>query len=824
MEDSFAANLVPVNIEDEMKKSYLDYAMSVIIGRALPDARDGMKPVHRRILFAMNEMSNTYNRPYKKSARIVGDVIGKYHPHGDLAVYEAIVRMVQDFSLRYPLVDGQGNFGSVDGDSAAAMRYTEIRMARIAGDILADIEKDTVNFVPNYDESLKEPVLLPTRLPNLLVNGTSGIAVGMATNIPPHNLGEVVDALICLIDHPDASFGDLMSIIPGPDFPTAGFIYGRQGIVDAYKTGRGIIRIRARTTVEELSKNREKIIITELPYQVNKSRLIEHMAALVREKKLDGISDIRDESDRDGMRIVIELKKDEEPEIILNNLYKHTNMQTSFGINLLAIDQNQPRLLNLKSALEVFLDHRREVVARRTRYDLKKAKERVHILEGLKIALNHLDEVIRLIRSSKTPVDAREKLMGHFDFSHAQAQAILDMRLQRLTNLEREKILEDLRQTLLLITDLEEILSSETRMMTVIRDELLEVKKQYADDRRTEIVDEEADIMIEDLIPDEDSVITLSRLGYIKRAPANIYRVQRRGGKGRRGMTTHSEDFTKHAFVASNHSYILIFTDKGRLYWLKVYAIPEVGTAGKGRPINNLIRIEKEEKIADIIAVKGFSKDEFIIFATAQGLVKKTPLTEFSNPRAGGIIAQSIREDDRLIAAAKTTGEHHVFLSTRNGLSIRFAETGVRPMGRIAQGVIGIRLDNDDRVVSMTTFTDEGAILTVTQNGYGKKSPSVDYRLQGRGGKGIINLKVTSKNGRAVGVKILTQDRNLILVTARGQIIRMYTENIRIIGRATMGVKLIDLDPDDIVTSLTLVDPDNDNNDNGDSEENHQND
>jgi len=808
MGDSFAANLVPVNIEDEMKKSYLDYAMSVIIGRALPDARDGLKPVHRRVLFAMNELGNVYNKSYKKSARIVGDVIGKYHPHGDVAVYDAIVRMVQPFSMRYPLVDGQGNFGSVDGDAAAAMRYTEVRMARIAGDMLADIDKETVGFLPNYDESLVEPDILPTRVPNLLVNGTSGIAVGMATNIPPHNLGEVIDALIHLIDQPDTGLLDLMALVPGPDFPTGGFIYGRQGIIDAYKSGRGIIRIRARAEVEETENQRPRIVINEIPFQVNKSRLIEQIAGLVRERKLEGIADIRDESDREGMRIVLEIRRDEEPEIILNNLYKSTQLQVSFGINLLAIDRNQPKLLNLKSALEVFIEHRRDVVTRRTRFDLRKARERAHILEGLKIALENLDEVIRLIRESKTPAEARERLIHRFSFSEAQAQAILDMRLQRLTNLEQEKILEEYGSVLQLIDELESILASDFKLMEVIKSELQEIRRLYSDKRRTEILDEAAELDMEDLIPDEDVVITLSNTGYIKRTRASEYRVQRRGGKGRRGMTTRAEDFTEHAFVASTHSYILIFTDQGRLHWLKVYAIPEVGTSGRGRPVINLLRISREERIADMIAVKEFAEDEFVVFATARGLVKKTSLAEFSNPRVGGIVAQTVREGDRLISAVKTTGDHQIFLASRNGLSIRFHESDVRPMGRAAQGVIGIRLEEDDEVVSLTTFVDDGCILTVTEKGFGKKTPTDEYRLQSRGGKGIRNLRISAKNGSAVGSRYLVEDRNLFLVTAKGQIIRMNTEHISTIGRSTLGVKLIDLDEADYVTSLTLVDGD----------------
>jgi len=806
-------NLVQVNIEDEIKKSYLDYAMSVIIGRALPDARDGLKPVHRRILHAMNELGNSHSKPYKKSARIVGDVIGKYHPHGDVAVYDAIVRMEQDFSMRCPLVDGQGNFGSVDGDSAAAMRYTEIRMSRLAEEMLADIEKETVDFGPNYDESLTEPLVLPSKLPNLLVNGSAGIAVGMATNIPPHNLGEVVNALVHLIEHPETPVDELMTFIPGPDFPTAAFIYGRAGIREAYRTGRGILKLRARVAVEELTKGREALVVTEIPYQVNKSKLIEQIANLVKDRKVDGITDLRDESDREGMRIVIELRRDVEPAIILNNLYKHTNLQTSFGINLLAIDRNQPKLLNLRDSLVIFLDHRREVVTRRTRFELRKAKERAHILEGLKIALDHLDEVIKLIRNSKTPAEAKERLMARFKFSDVQAQAILDMRLQRLTNLEREKILEEYRQTLKLIADLEEILASPFKLMNLIKDELLALKKTYANKRRTSIVDEEAELQIEDLIPDEDALITISHTGYIKRIPASTYRVQRRGGKGRRGMTTHATDFTEHAFVASNHSYLLVFTDRGKVHWLKVYSIPEVGTTGKGRPVVNLVKMDSEEKIADIIPVKEFSEQEYVVLATAAGIIKKTPLSEFSNPRSAGIIAQTVRETDRLIAATKTTGNHFLFLSTRLGHSIRFAETDVRPMGRTAQGVIGIRLRKGDQVVSLTTCTTEGEFLSVTQCGFGKKTPTTEYRVQSRGGSGIINLKVADKTGPVVDARYLREDCNLILVSAGGQIIRMNTGTIRTAGRATMGVKLIELAPEDLVTSITLLSAEDENGD-----------
>ncbi len=799
--------LVRVDIESEMRKSYLDYAMSVIIDRALPDVRDGLKPVHRRILFAMSEMGNLHNKPYKKSARIVGDVIGKYHPHGDSAVYDAIVRMVQDFSLRHPLIDGQGNFGSVDGDCAAAMRYTEIRMARIAEEVLADIDKETVNFLPNYDESMQEPEVLPTRIPNLLVNGSAGIAVGMATNIPPHNLGETVDALVHLIDHPEATVSELMKFIPGPDFPTYGFIYGRQGIRDAYETGRGIIRLRAKAEIQEMAHGKSAIIITEIPYQVNKSRLIEHIARLVKEeKRIDGITDIRDESDREGMRVVIELRRDVEPEIILNQLFKHTAMQTSFGINMVAIDRGQPTVLNLRNALTLFLAHRREVVTRRTQYELRKARERAHILEGLKIALDHLDEVISLIRASKTPPEAKSALVARFQFSEAQAQAILEMRLQRLTNLEREKILEEYRQILLLIAELEEILASEPKLLAVIRGELLAVRQTFANARRTTIVNESADLQMEDLVADEDSIITISHAGYIKRTSAATYRVQRRGGKGRRGMATHAEDFTQHAFTASNHSHLLIFTDRGKAYWLRVFDIPEVGSAGKGRPIVNMVKFDPEEKITDIIVTRDFPESEFVVLATARGIVKKTPLSEYSHPKSFGIIAQSVPEGDRLIAVVKTSGEHEIFLATRNGQSIRFPEKDVRPMGRTACGVRGIRLHEDDTVVSMTALhQQEGEILTVTRKGYGKKTSSSEYRLQSRGGSGVINTRVADKTGEAVGVVFLAEDCNLVLVTAGGQIIRMNTSSIRSIGRGTMGVRLMDIADEDEVTSLALL-------------------
>ncbi len=687
-----ALEQVPVNLIDEMRKSYLDYAMSVIIGRALPDVRDGLKPVHRRVLYAMHDLGNTYNKAYKKSARIVGDVIGKYHPHGDTAVYDTIVRLVQDFSIRYPLIDGQGNFGSVDGDNAAAMRYTEIRMARIADELLADIEKETVDFGPNYDGALSEPLVLPARFPNLLVNGSSGIAVGMATNIPPHNLSEIINATILLIDNPHATLEEIMALVPGPDFPTAGFIYGRSGIRSAYQSGRGIIIMRARAAIERLGRDREAIIVTEIPFQTNKAKLIERIAELVRDKKLEGISDLRDESDREGMRIVIEIKKDQPAQVVLNNLYKMTPMQSSFGIILLAIVNNQPRILSLADALKCFIEHRKDVVRRRTIFELGKAEARLHILDGLRRALDMIDAIITLIRSSKEPAIAKQGLMTQMQFSELQAQAILEMRLQRLTGLEREKIYAEYEETLKLIARLKEILASEQVLKGVIVEELKELEKTYGDERRTEIVDEEVEITLEDLIAVEDVVITVTHSGYIKRTNASLYHSQGRGGKGRIGMTTREEDFIDHVFVASTHSYLLIFTNQGRVYWLKVYEIPDVGTAGKGKAIVNLVNMSKEEKIADIISVKDFEDDRYVVMATRDGIVKKTALREFSNPRSAGIIAITVPEEDELIGCQLTDGSYDILLATRKGKSIRFSEKEVRDMGRTARGVIGIRL------------------------------------------------------------------------------------------------------------------------------------
>jgi DNA gyrase subunit A len=801
-----ALEQIPVNLIDEMRRSYLDYAMSVIIGRALPDARDGLKPVHRRVLYAMNDLGNTYNKPYKKSARIVGDVIGKYHPHGESAVYDTIVRLVQDFSIRYPLIDGQGNFGSIDGDNPAAMRYTEVRMARLADELLADIEKETVDFGPNYDDSLTEPLVLPAKFPNLLVNGSAGIAVGMATNVPPHNLSEIVKATILLLEKPEAGLEELMALVPGPDFPTAGFIYGRAGIRTAYETGKGIITLRARAAIEKLSREREAIIVTEIPFQTNKARLIERIAELVREKRLEGIADLRDESDREGMRIVIELRKDEQAQIILNNLYKMTPMQSSFGIILLAIVDNQPRILSLQQALSCFIEHRKDVVRRRTIFELKKAEARAHILEGLKRALDMLDAIIALIRASKEPAVAKQGLMTQFQFSEAQAQAILDMRLQRLTGLEREKIVEEYQETLKLIARLKEILASELVLRGVIIDELKLLEEQYGDKRRTEIVDEEAEIQLADLIAEEDVVITVTHSGYIKRTSASSYRTQGRGGKGRIGMTTRDEDFIDHVFVASTHSYLLVFTDRGQIYWLKAYEIPDVGTAGKGKAIVNLVNLSKEEKIAALIAVKDFDPDKFVVMATRNGTVKKTALAEYSNPRSSGIIAISVPDDDQLIGCQLTNGSYDILLATRMGKSIRFSEEEVRDMGRNARGVIGVRLSKEDYVVAMSAFTGEGHFLTVTEKGFGKRTSVEEYRKQGRGGSGVINIRVGAKNGPVVNTCHVTEDCAVMIITAQGKLIQLNVEDIRNTQtRAAVGVKCIELEEGDFVTSVTVV-------------------
>ncbi|MBI5642019.1 MAG: DNA gyrase subunit A [Deltaproteobacteria bacterium] len=801
-----AQEQIPVYIEDEMKKSYLDYAMSVIVGRALPDVRDGLKPVHRRILFAMHEMGVEWNKPYKKSARVVGDVIGKYHPHGDSAVYDAITRMVQPFSLRYPLIDGQGNFGSIDGDPPAAMRYTEVRMARLASELLKDIEKETVDFTPNYDESLKEPAVMPSAIPNLLVNGSSGIAVGMATNMPPHNLSEVIDALILIIKNPEADLKDIMRLMPGPDFPTAGFINGRKGIKDAYATGRGVLQLRAKASIEKNPRtNRQAIIITEIPYMVNKAKLIENIADLVRDKRIEGISDVRDESDREGMRIVIELKRDEVAEVILNNLYLHTQMKTSFGIINLAIVDGQPKVLPLPSILKEFVRFRREVVTRRTIYDLKKAKERAHILEGLKIALDNLDAVIKLIRASKSPQEAKAGLMKNFDLSEIQSQAILDMRLQRLTALERDKIIEEYKELLKLIKSLEEILASEKLLMEVIVDELMEIKERYGDERRTQIVEEAGEITLEDIIAEEDMVVTISSGGYIKRNPTSLFKIQRRGGKGKTGMTTKEEDFVSNLFIASTHSYILFFTDKGKAYTLKVYDIPQAGRAAKGKAIVNILNVSADEKITAYLPVREFVENNYIIMATAHGIIKKSDLMSFSHIRSGGLIAVSLDEGDSLIAARLTDGKMDIFLGTRLGQAIRFNEEGVREMGRQARGVKAIKLDDEDRVVSMETVEEGATVLTVTEHGFGKRTDFSEYRGQGRGGSGLINIKVTERNGPVVGITKVKDSDELMISTSVGKIIRIAMKDVAVIGRNTQGVKLMDIDKDEQITGLAPI-------------------
>ncbi|MBJ6748625.1 DNA gyrase subunit A [Geomonas anaerohicana] len=788
-------NKVSVNIEDEMKRSYMDYAMSVIVGRALPDVRDGLKPVHRRCLYAMYDMSNDWNKPYKKSARVVGDVIGKYHPHGDTAVYDTLVRMAQDFSLRYPLVDGQGNFGSIDGDSPAAMRYTEIRMEQLAHELLNDLDKETVPFGPNYDDSLKEPLVLPSKFPNLLVNGSAGIAVGMATNIPPHNLSEVVDAIVAIIENPQLSFEELVELIPGPDFPTGGFIYGREGIMKAYSTGRGIIQMRAKVQIETQKKTeRQSIVVTEIPYQVNKAKLVEKIAELVKEKKIEGISDLRDESDREGMRIVIELKKDENPTIILNHLYKQTQMQSSFGIIMLAIVHNRPRVLTLKETIEFFIEHRKEIVTRRTIFDLKKAEARAHILEGLKIALDNLDEVIALIKASASPAEAKVGLMEKFGLSDLQAQAILDMRLHRLTGLEREKILEELREILKYIARLKEILASEAEILKIIVGELLELKEKFGDKRRSEIVMQTADISLEDTIVEEDMVVTISHTGYIKRNAVTLYRAQRRGGKGKTGMKTKEEDFVEQLFIASTKDYLMFFTDAGKVYWLKVYEIPEAGRAARGKAIVNLLNLANNEKITTILPVKEFVDDKFIMMATRNGVVKKTNMMEYSHPRVGGIIAVNLDDGDKLISVALTDGKQDVLLATANGKAIRFKEDDVRTVGRVSRGVRGMTLEDEDVVIGMEilneNFTDS-TIFTVTENGYGKRTEISEYRTQSRGGKGIITIKTTERNGQVVDIKQVVDDNDLMLITDQGKILRVSVAGFSIIGRNTQGVRLM---------------------------------
>jgi DNA gyrase subunit A len=801
---------VPINIEDEMKKSYLDYAMSVIIGRALPDVRDGLKPVHRRVLFAMHDLGNAWNKSYKKSARVVGDVIGKYHPHGDTAVYDTIVRLAQDFSLRYPLIDGQGNFGSVDGDSPAAMRYTEVRMARLSSEMLADIDKDTVDFVPNYDESLVEPVVLPSRFPNLMVNGSSGIAVGMATNIPPHNLTEVIDGLVAYIGNPDITVDELMTYIPGPDFPTGGTINGREGIISAYKTGRGIIRLRAKAHLETQKKNnRESVIVTEIPYQVNKARLLEKVAWLVRHKKLEGISDLRDESDREGMRIVFELKRDAQYQVVLNQLYKHTQMQTSFGIILLAIVNRQPVTLTLKNMLTHFVSHRQEVIRRRTKFELDKARDRLHILAGLKIALEHLDEIIALIRRSKSPAQAREDLMQQFQFSTRQAQAILDMKLQRLTGLEQQKIIDEYNAVVELIARLEAILASDVLVRSLIVEELQEIKKIYGDERRSEIVDQTTDFQLEDLIIEEDMVVTISRMGYAKRTPISTYRSYHRGAGGRMGMETKEDDFVSQMFVASTHDYMLFFTNRGRAFSLKTFEIPASAPAARGKALVNLLKLEKDELVTTVLSARQFQEDCYVMMATHRGYIKKLEMNALEKIRSNGIRCVTLGDNDQLIAVKVCRDDDEIFLSTNHGQAIRFPATQVRSMGRLARGVIGCRMNAGDYVVSMEVFSaDGGTVLSVTENGFGKRTSIEDYPLRSRGGKGVITIKTTPRNGKVVGVLKVTDADQIMLITDAGKITRTRVAEISVIGRNTQGVTLFRIDPDQekLVALATVAD------------------
>ena len=808
---------VPVQLEREMRRSYLDYAMSVIIGRALPDVRDGLKPVHRRVLYGMWEAGNTAGRAYKKSARIVGDVMGKYHPHGDGPIYDTVVRLAQDFSMRYPLVDGQGNFGSIDGDNPAAMRYTEVRLTRIAEEMLReDIDKDTVDWIPNYDGSEQEPSPLPARIPNLLVNGSAGIAVGMATNIPPHNLGEAIAAVKLLIDRPQASLDELMEILPGPDFPTGGFIHGRDGIRSAYETGRGSIQVRARADIVDRGSDRQSIIVSEVPYQVNKARLIERIAELVREKKLEGIRDLRDESDRDGIRIVIDLKRGEVAEVILNTLYKMTKLQVSYGMNMLAIVDSQPQVLTLRELLRHFLDHRRTVVIRRCRHELARAELRAHILEGLLIALDHLDEVIATIRASHTPPEARTRLISNFALTDRQAQAILDMRLQRLTGLEREKIQEEYGELLAEIGRLRAILGSDELLLAEIRGELDAIEQRYSDPRRTEIVAYSSDITIEDMIADEDMVITVTRSGYVKRSPLSLYRSQHRGGKGRTGMATRDGDFVEQLYVASAHSYVLVFTDRGHCYWLKVHQIPQMGPAARGKAIVNLLRLDSGEGVAATVAVREFPEDRFLTFATETGVAKKTALSHYSRPRASGIIAVRIDEGDRLLTVKLTDGGSDLVLATRMGYSVRFPENDLRSLSRATRGVRGISLRRGDRVVSMecllppgrevdVTGPPETTLLTVSENGFGKRTALDEYRRQSRGGLGIINLKVSDRTGTVVGVREVADDTGLMLITHEGKIIRITAGSVSLIGRATQGVKVMDLDDGDRIVALARI-------------------
>jgi DNA gyrase subunit A len=807
-------NRIPINIEDEMKRSYMDYAMSVIIGRALPDVRDGLKPAHRRVLYGMKDMGLSATRGYRKCAKIVGEVMGNYHPHGDASIYDTLVRLAQDFNMRAPLVDGQGNFGSVDGDPPAAMRYTEARLESLGDEMMTDLDKDTVDFVPNYDETTTEPSVLPSPFPNLLVNGSAGIAVGMATNIPPHNMREVIEAVIWMIESSQApekptlpeKQRKLLELVPGPDFPTGGYIVGRHGIQQAYLTGRGAVIMRAKAEIEVSKKgDRSSIVVSAIPYQVNKKRLIEHIAELVQAKTIEGVSDIRDESDRDGLRIVIDLKRGEIGDVILNNLYKHTQLQTTFGIIMLAIVGGRPKVLSLLELIESFIDFRREVVRRRTEFELRKAEARRHVLEGLKIALDHLDAVIALIRGSRNPAEAREGLIAQFGLTAIQAQAILDMQLQRLTGLEREKILAELAELLKLIERLMAILGSDRLVMQIVVDELRAVRQKYSDPRRTEILAEEGEFRVEDLIAEEDMAITVSNTGYIKRTAITNYRNQRRGGKGRIGMRTREEDFVSHLFVASTHAYIMIFSDRGRAYWLKVHEIPDVGPDGRGKAIANLVSMEAGERIAALLAVKEFEENKYIVMGTRRGVIKKTELSAFSNPRAGGIIAMGVEEGDSVIAVSISDGNSEIFIGTQDGMAIRFPESDVRPMGRNAYGVRGISLRDEDEVVAMEVLAPGGTILSVTEQGYGKRTELDEYRVQSRGGVGIINIQTSERNGKVIGVAQVTGEDELMLITQQGKILRMASSNIRTIGRATQGVRLIDIEGEDRAVSIARL-------------------
>jgi len=837
----FAEEIISVNIEEELKHSYLDYAMSVIVGRALPDVRDGLKPVHRRVLFAMSELGNDWNKPYKKSARVVGDVIGKYHPHGDTAVYDTIVRMAQPFSMRYELVDGQGNFGSVDGDAPAAMRYTEVRMSKLAHALLADLDKDTVDFVPNYDGSEFAPLVLPTRVPNLLVNGSSGIAVGMATNIPPHNMNEIIDACVALIDNPDLTIDDMMQqYIPGPDFPTAGIINGKAGIISAYRTGRGKIYVRAKTHIEEKeTSGKQSIIVTELPYQVNKALLLEKIAELVKEKKIDGITALRDESDKDGMRMVIELRRGEIPDVVLNNLYAHTQMQSVFGINFVALDHGQPRLFNLKEMLEAFITHRREVVTRRTVYELKKARARAHILEGLSIALANLDPVIELIKASANPTDAKEKLLAKgwlpgqvlkmiqragaencrpddleeffglredgYYLSPVQAQAILDLKLHRLTGLEQDKIFDEYRDILNLIKDLSDILASTVRLLTIIKEELIEIKNQFGDARRTVIENSQKDLTVEDLISEEELVITLSHLGYVKSQPLDLYQAQKRGGKGKSATNVKEEDFIEKLIIANSHDMILCFSNRGKVYWLKAYQLPQAARNARGRPIINLLPLQADERINAILPIKEFDENQFVFMATARGTVKKVSLSSFSRPRASGIIAVELVENDYLVGVDITSGKNDVMLFSDAGKVIRFNEDEVREMGRNARGVRGIRLKDNQSLIALIIAKPEGAILTATENGYGKRTAIEEYRATGRGGQGVISIQVSERNGNVVGATQVVSGDEVMLITDHGTLVRTRVDEISIIGRNTQGVRLINLSEGEKLISLGRI-------------------